>query len=127
MFMPMASGTFVISDNHSAGDGGYSFDLEKSVNAYDRSCDIYLYATESKVGLSSPNRLTPGMRKSRFSKDSDNNEASETITISSGDNVIVKTRSGRAVLKINDIKRNSAGVSAQISYSYVPSVDGSDK
>lgn len=126
-FMPLARGSFTISDNHSAGDGGYSFDNEKSVSAYDPSCDIYLYSNGAKVGLSSPNRLTPGMRKSNFSSGLAGSRVDDTIIISQGDTLVVNIKYGWARLKIDNIYNQAEETLARISYTYIPYKLDSDK
>ena len=129
-FRPLAQGTFVISPNHLAPDGGFNFEDEKSTNAYDSICDVYLYATGSKVGLSSPNRLTPGMRKSLFAKgkyeqEIQNNAINfkdDTIVISNGDIIVIRIKKGHAELKIENIDDHYPNISVRISYIYNPTI-----
>ena len=121
-FMPLARGYFIITPEHSRENGGFSFDNEKSVSAYDPSCDIYLYATENKIGLSSPNRLTPGMRKSSFSKSVISSLLDDTIIISKGDTFTVLAKNGSAYLKVESIEGRYPDISVRITYVYYQTI-----
>ena len=123
-FMTSSRGEFIITSEHSDKNGGFSFDEEKSVTAYDPSCDIYLYATESKAGLSSPNHLTPGMRKSHFTIYPGNllDPDFDTMIINSGDSLAVQTKNGKAYLRIKNIDGQYPNISCRIAYNYVPKI-----
>ncbi len=64
VFRPLAQGSFIISSNHEASDGGFNFEDESSAPGRGPRSDIYLYDNGAKVGLSSPSRLGAGMRRS---------------------------------------------------------------
>lgn len=119
-FTPLARGEFTISIDHNAPTGGFNFENEKSVPARDPRCDIYLYATESKIGLSSPDRLGAGLRKTRFQEPSLNGNQLETVKISRGDWLMVETKTGQAKIQIENIQGNYPDISARISYIYYP-------
>lgn len=122
-FVPLARGKFTISSNHSSENGGFSFDRDISVPARDPRCDIYLYAKRDVVGLSSPGRLSAGLRKTAFTKQ--NEKDVETIMIKKGDSLTVKTRYGRAEIAIKNIDRAGLEAAAVIEYIFYPA--GYDK
>lgn len=119
-FTPLARGEFIISDNHLADNGGFSFDHEISVPARDRRCDLYLYSRDNVVGLSSPNRLGAGLRKTAFARSSDAANNDETIRIREGNKIVVSTKHGQAVLTVRGINRIDSEVRATIEYAFYP-------
>ncbi len=119
-FTPLARGEFIISDNHSAPNGGFSFDHEISVPARDRPCDLYLYSRDDVVGLSSPSRLGAGLRKTAFAKSGDPGNTDETIRIREGGRIVVKAKHGHAVLTVGRINRLDSEVTATIEYIFYP-------
>ncbi|UCE66261.1 MAG: hypothetical protein JSU85_15690 [Candidatus Zixiibacteriota bacterium] len=116
--MPLARGVFTISSSHSSDNGGFSFDSDMSLPARDPRCDIYLYAKRDVVGLSSPNRLSAGLRKTAFTKKNEKNV--ETIQIKSGDRLTVKTMYGHAEIAIKYIRRVDLDATAAIEYIFYP-------
>ena len=121
VFTPMAKGQFLISSSHSGQNGGFNFDDEISVPARDRRCDIYLYSKADVVGLSSPDRLGAGLRKTGFIRYADKSgEILETIKIDRGDRLTVLTRNGRADLTVKRIDRDAEPVTVLIQYVFYP-------
>jgi hypothetical protein len=119
-FIPLAKGEFIISDNHSADNGGFSFDHEISIPARDRRCDLYLYSRDNVVGLSSPSRLGAGLRKTIFAASSDPGNADETIRIREGSKITVNAKLGLATLTVKKIDRLDSEVTATIAYAFYP-------
>lgn len=117
-FVPLARGEFTISSNHSSENGGFSFDRDSSLPARDPRCDIYLYAKRDVVGLSSPGRLSAGLRKTTFTKQNEKNV--ETVKIKPGDRLIVKTRNGKAEIAIKSIDRVGLEATAIVGYKFYP-------
>ncbi len=117
-FVPLARGVFTISSNHSSENGGFSFDNNISVPARDPRCDIYLYAKRDVAGLSSPDRLSAGLRKTAFTKKNEKNV--ETIKIKTGDRLTVITRYGRAEIAIKNIKHVGLDATAALEYIFYP-------
>ncbi len=116
-FTPIAKGRFTISENHSSDNGGFCFDLEISIPSRDPRCDIYLYSKGNTVGLSSPDRLGGGLRKTGFLKKGDKSGKYEnTITVGRGDRISVKTKTGLAELTVKKINSGNSGTSALIDY-----------
>ncbi len=124
-FMPLARGEFVISSNQASSDGGFNFEQSVRLPGRDPKNDLYLYSTETKIGLSSPNRLVPGLRKTRFGPSGNGSVSEETIRISKGESFSVKTRTGRAEIRIVEIMGKYPEISARISFTYYP--DGAEK
>lgn len=119
-FIPLARGEFIISDNHSAANGGFSFDHEMSVTARDRRCDLYLYSKGDIVGLSSPSRLAAGLRKTAFAESGNPGSPDETIKIREGSRIVVSARHGLGVLSVNRVSRLDSEVTATIEYIFYP-------
>jgi hypothetical protein len=120
-FQPLSNGTFVISSNHSASNGGFEFDSGLSTPARDRRCDIYLYAKGEEVGISSPGRLGAGLRNTYFRKPGIINvREMDTIKIKPGDEIIADCRLGRAEMTIKKIARVGSEVEATIRYVFYP-------
>ncbi len=119
-FMPLAKGEFIISDNHQADNGGFSFDHEISVPARDRRCDLYLYSRDNVVGLSSPSRLGAGLRKTLFTRSGDPASTDDTIRIREGTEIAVNAKHGTGVLTVRRINRLDSEVSATIEYAFYP-------
>jgi hypothetical protein len=119
VFQPLAHGKFTITDNHEVSDGGYNFENEMAVPGRDPRSDIYLYATSEKIGLSSPSRLGAGFRKSRFASAGDPTKIDETIQISTGDKIEIKTKYGRAEIVIEDLTKYP-NANARIRYNFYP-------
>jgi len=117
-FTPLARGEFTISSNHSSKNGGFNFEKGISTPARDLRCDIYLYAKRDEVGLSSPNRLSAGLRKTAFVGSDD--RYFETVKIKRGDRLIVKTSGGRARIRIEKISRKGLEAEAVIDYEFFP-------
>lgn len=117
-FVPLANGDFQISSDHLSEIGGFSFDKNISLPARDPRCDIYLYAKEDAVGLSSPGRLSAGLRKTAFSNSTEKNV--ETIKIKNGDKLTAKTRFGRAEISVKRLKHRGASAVADIGYIFYP-------
>ncbi len=115
-FMPLAKGEFKLSSIHEAENGGFCFDTENSVPARDPQCDIYLYAANGRIGISSPHRLGAGLRKTGFQPADSKEKYDETIVIILGDRVNIKTKFGHASLKIEYIRKQGDDVLATISY-----------
>ena len=120
-FVPLAKGEFLIADNHLSDYGGFSFDENISVPARDPRCDLYLYAKKDVVGLSSPSRLSAGLRKTGFT--ARNGKDSETLKIKTGDKLSVKTVNGRAEITIKKIGHVGTEVAADIEYIFYPDSD----
>ena len=120
-FRPLARGEIIISDNHLADNGGFSFDHEISVPARDRRCDIYLYSRDNVVGLSSPNRLGAGLRKTNFIETGNLGGANhDTIKIKIGDRITASGKRGLAMLTIEKIVRRDSHTEAIINYVFYP-------
>jgi hypothetical protein len=117
-FIPLAKGEFQISSDHSSDNGGFSFDKNISLPARDPRCDIYLYAKKDAVGLSSPNRLSGGLRKTAFSNSKE--KSVETIRIKNGDKLTVETRYGRAEITVRKIRHRGTSATADIQYVFYP-------
>ncbi len=121
-FVTLAGGTFVISSSHSAENGGFEFDTSRSCPARDSLCDIYLYAKNEDVGLSSPNRLGAGLRQTWFGKPGIVYlKEMDTIKIQRGDRITSSSMRGRAELTILKIERRGGEAEATIEYVYYPS------
>jgi hypothetical protein len=119
-FIPLAKGEFIISDNHSADNGGFSFDHEIPVPARDRRCDLYLYSRDGVVGLSSPSRLGGGLRKTLFAPSSDPVNTDETIRIREGIKIAINAKHGLAKLTVRRINRLDSEVTAIVEYVFFP-------
>jgi hypothetical protein len=119
-FTPKAVGTFVISRNHSAQNGGFSFDHGMTLPARDPRSDLYFYATQSKMGLSSPNRLEAGLRQTKFSGKASEKHKTSSIPIKKGDEITVETIYGKAEISIDSILGEFPDISAKIRYEYCP-------
>jgi len=119
-FQPLAHGEFIISANHEAPNGGFNFESETSAPGRDPRSDIYLYAKEDKIGLSSPYRLGAGFRKSKFSILDNPASGDDTIRILKGDKLTIKTRYGRAEITIDDIFGKYPDVTAKVRYIFYP-------
>jgi hypothetical protein len=117
-FTPLARGEFIISSNHSSQNGGFNFEKGVSTPARDLRCDVYLYAKRDEVGLSSPSRLSAGLRKTAFAGSDEN--YSETVKIKQGDRLVVKTSGGRARIRIEKISRKGLEAEAVIEYEFFP-------
>jgi hypothetical protein len=126
-FIPFASGLFILIDDHSSRNGGFNLDEGMNVSAYDTLCDLYLYSTKTKTGLSSPNRLTPGMRRTKFAREQSDNFIDETIIISERQKITVKTKNGIGQLFIQQIKGGYPNISVWGSYSFYPYNNNADK
>lgn len=120
VFRPLAQGSFIISSNHEATDGGFNFEDESLVPGRGPRSDIYLYDNGEKVGLSSPNRLGAGMRKSLIFESSGDKNGDETVQISTGEKLIVKTKAGRAEITIEEIIGKYPETKARIEYIFYP-------
>lgn len=120
VFTPLGRGAFVISADHLAENGGFNFGSGAMVTARDPRCDIYLYATERAIGLSSPSRLGAGLRKTRFFPNGENDDSMETIAIAEGDAMALKTRDGLVEIRIIEILGRYPDVSAKIEYVFRP-------
>jgi len=119
-FQPLVHGEFILSTNYLVSDGGFNFESGISVPGRDPRNDLYLYATEEKIGLSSPYRLGGGFRKSKFSALGNSSSSDETIRISRGDKLAIKTRYGRAEIMIEDIFGKYPGVTVKMRYIFYP-------
>jgi len=120
-FVPLAHGTFELSSDHSAETGGFSFDMEKSMPARNPECDIYLYAKGDEVGLSSPSRLSGGLRKTWFGKPGINFfKEMDTIKIKKGDIITTSSKYGRSEMTIKKIRHSDGVTIASISYVFYP-------
>jgi hypothetical protein len=117
-FVPLANGQFQISSDHSSDKGGFSFDKNISLPARDPRCDIYLYAKKDVAGLSSPHRLSGGLRKTAFSNSKE--KGVETIRIKGGDKLTVKTGNGRAEITVVKIRHRGSSATADIRYIFYP-------
>ena len=122
-FVPLSKGVFTISSNHSSDNGGFNFEDGISTPARDPRCDVYLYAKRDVVGLSSPGRLSAGLRKTAFA--GTDNEFEETIVIKPDDRLAVKTNRGTARIKIVKINHVGTEAEAVIEYAFYP--DGYDE
>jgi len=117
---PLAKGSFLLSTNHMIEAGGFCFENENSVPSRDPRCDIYLYSKNDIFGLSSPNRLGAGFRKSKFSLRRTGVSDAETVKIRAKDKVIVKTKYGQAELIIKNLFTDGISPYAQIDYIFYP-------
>jgi hypothetical protein len=120
VFQPLAQGEFILSTNYLVSDGGFNFESGKSVPGRDPRNDLYLYSTANNIGLSSPYRLGAGFRKSKFSALGNGSSSDETIRISRGDKLAIKTRYGQAEITIEDILENQPVVSVKVRYIFYP-------
>ena len=120
VFQPLAHGEFILSTNYLISGGGFNFESGISMPGRDPRNDLYLYATTNKIGLSSPSRLGAGFRRSKFSVSGNGSSSDETIRISRGDKLAIKTRYGRAEITIEDILENQPVVSAKVRYIFYP-------
>ena len=120
IFRPLGEGEFMIGVDHQAENGGFNFERGISVPGQDPRSDIYIYATRDRVGLSSPSRLGAGLRKTEFLAISENVAPLETIPITQGDIITLKTRRGLATLEIEEILGSYPKISAGISYKFQP-------
>jgi len=120
-FVPISRGTFLISSDHSADNGGFAFDSGLSVSARDVRCDIYLYAKEDEIGLSSPSRLAAGLRQTWFGKPGIVYfKEMDTIRIQQGDRITTSNKYGSSELFIKEINRSGSLVEATIEYVFYP-------
>jgi hypothetical protein len=117
-FRPLARGEFAISTNHLGDNGGFNFETETQVPGKDRRSDLYLYSNGNKTGLSSPSRLSAGLRKTTFSANRGDNL--ETIAIKTGDKIMLKTKYGDVDLTIVSLDGNYPDISAKIRYTFYP-------
>ena len=120
MFTPLGKGEFTLSANHLSSAGGFNFENGMAVPARDPRNDIYLYATETRIGLSSPNRLAAGLRRTRISLVGDGLSDGETVVIHKGMRLKLRTKFGRAEISIEEIIGRYPDISARISYIYYP-------
>jgi hypothetical protein len=117
-FRPLARGEFAISTNHLGDNGGFNFETETQVPGKDRRSDLYLYSNGNKTGLSSPSRLSAGLRKTTFSANGQENL--ETIAIKAGDKIILKTKYGDVDLTVVSLNGSYPEISAKIRYIFYP-------
>ena len=117
-FRPLARGEFILSSNQLADDGGFNFENQQQVPGRDPRSDVYLYATETKVGLSAPSRLGMGLRKTSFRKSG--NESFETIQIKSGDKLLLKTKSGEVDIDVLSLNGRYPDITVRIGYIFYP-------
>lgn len=117
-FVTLSKGKFTISSNHSSDNGGFNFENGVSTPARDPRCDIYLYAKKDVVGISSPSRLSAGLRETGFAGRDDN--YLETMTIKKGDRLKIRTTKGLARVTIDRINRKGTEAEAVIDYVFYP-------
>jgi hypothetical protein len=115
-FEPVRKGKFTIIADHLSENGGFNFEQGISVSGRDSRNDIYLYATQDRVGLSSPSRLASGLRKSEFIPADDDAARLETIAITEHDIITVRTRRGVADITVEKITGRYPAVEAKISF-----------
>jgi hypothetical protein len=118
-FTPVASGIFIISANQDASNGGFNFESETQVPGRGPKSDIYLYTTEKRIGLSAPYRLGGGFRKTKFTSSTTSTPV-ETISIRKGQSIEVRTKTGQADIRIEDIMGRYPDVTVKISYVFHP-------
>jgi len=120
-FTPLSRGTFTISSNHSADNGGFDLESGISVSARNLRCDIYLYAKDDEVGLSSPSRLGTGLRKTWFGRPGRVYvKEMDSILIKKGEKITTSSKSGDAELTILKIERDGSAATATIEYVFYP-------
>jgi hypothetical protein len=117
-FVPLSRGKFSISSDHSSESGGFNFENGMSTPARDPRCDLYLYSKKDVVGLSSPSRLSAGLRETGFAGHDAN--YLETVVVKQGDRLNVKTIKGRARIRIEKISRAGLEAEAIIGYEFFP-------
>ena len=119
-FTPLAKGSIQLSTNHMIDAGGFCFEQEISVPSRDTRCDIYLYSKGDVFGLSSPSRLSGGLRKSKFTLKRTGTTDAATVKIKKNDLVVVKTKYGRAELRIKNLFNDGLSPYAKIDYVFYP-------
>jgi len=122
-FVPLSKGVFTIASNHTSLDGGFNFESGIPVPVRDPRSDIYIYAKKNAVGMSSPNRLSAGLRNTEFTMGK--NKKLKTVKIRSGDRLSIRTELGAADVRINGINHKGSDAAVTIEYVFYP--DGFDK
>jgi hypothetical protein len=121
-FIPLDKGTIEISTNHTTEKSGYSFAKHKYTAARDFDNDIYIYATDSRIGISSPSRLHVSLRETLIKIADDTGGSFEpTQKLVEGRAYILKTAAGgKAKLTLKSITGSPPNVKAIFDYIYYP-------
>lgn len=122
-FKPLLRGRLEISQNHTTGQSGYSFDREIYTQARDFDNDLYIYATSDRVGISSPSRLHPGLRTTLIYKGDSPVKSSfkQTQPLIKGETYILKTADGgTARLKVVKITGKPPVIKVILGFVYYP-------
>ncbi len=121
-FMPLSKGRITISQNHTTDKSGYSFAKEKYTPVRDLDNDLYIFATSDKVGISSPSRLHPSLRKSLIKiEGAQNSKFSQSQPLIKGRTYILKTaEGGRALLTLIGFSGKQPRLMATFDYTYFP-------
>jgi hypothetical protein len=103
--VPFSQGRLEISQNHTTGQSGYSFDKERYTQARDFDNDFYIYATANITGISSPSRLHSGLRKTLINTTggSAKKPFAETQPLVKGETYILTTADG-GTARLNVVK-----------------------
>ena len=118
LFQPLDQGRLTISQNHAANGSGYSFAKGKYTQARDFDNDFYIYATDSKAGISSPSRLHSSLRKT-FITLKNNKDLTQPLQKGAQYNLDTKG-GGRAILTLIQISGKSPALEASFNYIYYP-------
>lgn len=118
-FLPLAQGKLTISQNYNTDHSGFCFATEKYSRARDFENDIYIFATKTKSGISSPSRLHSSLRNTKISNAGGNYSQSQPLQ--KGNTYIIKTvDGGHAKLTLIEIKRSVPSIEATFKYIYYP-------
>lgn len=118
-FVPLAQGKITISQNHTANRSGFNFADEKYTQARDFKNDIYIFATASRSGISSPSRLHSSLRQTKIALNQ--GEMDMTQPLKKGqDYTLVTADGGRAMLTLLSTKGTAPEIEATFKYVYYP-------
>ncbi|RKX18691.1 MAG: hypothetical protein DRP26_04755 [Candidatus Zixiibacteriota bacterium] len=122
-FTPLFKGRLEISQNHTTIQSGYSFAKERYTKARSFDNDFYIYATSSKMGISSPSRLHPDLRITLINKVDNLAKGSfeQTQPLIKGETYILKTADGgTARLKVVKITGKPPLLKVVLDFVYYP-------
>jgi hypothetical protein len=117
-FVPLAQGKITITQNYTIDGSGYSFALQKYTKARDFENDIYIFATNSKTGISSPSRMHSSLRETRITLDGNTDL---TQPLQNGKTYMLKTADGGLVrLTLLSLSGKPPELKATFNYIYYP-------
>ena len=118
-FMPLAQGYVDLTQNYTVIKSGFDFAAGKYTKVYDFDNDIYIYATKTEAGISSPSRMHASLRKTLISVDGSPFELTQPFM--PGKVYTLKTADGGTVkLTLLKWKNETPAIEATFDYIYYP-------